>query len=242
MSDAGDEPMADGHADEARLPLSHDELAVLELYDKLHELILEIAILNAQSSQRAKQPTPNASAGSGKEDDGEELAAAQNALLDARARYNLRKDAIEAVMMATPVLKAVHNSTQASAAEHDLLPLVQKRDETAIAVAASAAEVAALREDMTRAQVETIRVAGENTSLAAQLLALAARTAQEGAGRMDDPEAREELEALERDVRDSRRRWRVMKGVASGIIAGSGVDWAADDGLREIVLDPESDE
>jgi hypothetical protein len=45
MADAGDEN------DESRLPLSQDEEKVLELYDKLRELQLEIAIINAQNAQ-----------------------------------------------------------------------------------------------------------------------------------------------------------------------------------------------
>ena len=47
----------------------------------------------------------------------EDTLAAQNALLEARAKYRLRNDAIEAVLMANPILRAVHNGTQASPVE-----------------------------------------------------------------------------------------------------------------------------
>ncbi|KAK5990522.1 hypothetical protein PT974_08791 [Cladobotryum mycophilum] len=228
MSDIEDESMANGHDDEARLPLSEDELRVLELYDKFQELMLEIAIINAQSKQNAASD--------------EETLAAQNALLEARAKYRLRNDAVEAVMMANPILKAVHNGTQASPVERDLLPYVQQRDETTISVAKHAADVGKLRTDMSKVQVETIRVCRENVALTAQLFELTEQARQKTAGHVDDPEARDDLERLEREVKSSRQRWRVMKGVASGIIAGSGIDWVRNDDLRDIVLDPESED
>lgn len=42
---------------------------------------------------------------------------AQNGLLEARARYRLRNDVVDAVMMANPILKAVHSGTEASPIE-----------------------------------------------------------------------------------------------------------------------------
>lgn len=47
MSDA-DEAMTGVDGGDSRLPLSEDETRVLELYDRLQELRLEIAIINAQ--------------------------------------------------------------------------------------------------------------------------------------------------------------------------------------------------
>jgi F0F1-type ATP synthase assembly protein I len=52
----------------------------------------------------------------------------------------------------------------------------------------------------------------------------------------------QEQEELEADVKASKQRWRVMKGVASGIIVGSGIDWVHDDELQDVVLDPEEEE
>lgn len=49
MSEA-DEAMTGVHGGESRLPLSEDETKVLELYDRLQELRLEIAIINAQQA------------------------------------------------------------------------------------------------------------------------------------------------------------------------------------------------
>lgn len=48
MSEMLDQPMADGVDDESHLRLTEEEDRVLALYDKLQELRLEIAIINAQ--------------------------------------------------------------------------------------------------------------------------------------------------------------------------------------------------
>lgn len=52
MSEVG-EPMTGVDGGESRLPLSEDETRVLELYDKLQELRLEIAIINAQQAGKS---------------------------------------------------------------------------------------------------------------------------------------------------------------------------------------------
>lgn len=48
-----DEPMTGVDGGESRLPLSEDETRVLELYGKLQELRLEIAIINAQQAGKS---------------------------------------------------------------------------------------------------------------------------------------------------------------------------------------------
>jgi hypothetical protein len=56
-----------------------------------------------------------------------------------------------------------------------------------------------------------------------------------------DPGIRAQLDELEESLRVSRQRWRIMKGTASAVVAGSGVDWSRDATLRELVLDTEGD-
>ncbi|KAL7936113.1 centromere protein H (CENP-H) domain-containing protein [Trichoderma chlorosporum] len=239
-----DEAMAGVDGGESRLPLSEDETRVLELYDKLQELRLEIAIINAQQAGKVTCQTrrwklfllTRTLAGfSGAKHD-EDITAAQNALLTARARYRLRNDAIEAVMVANPILKAVHSGTQASPIER------HERDETSISVAKHAESMTKLRHDQTGVQVQSIRVCRDNVKLTEQLFELAEQAKQKKSIRLENAEVQREMDKLTREVKSSRQRWKVMKGVASGIIAGSGVDWAGDEELRNIVLDPEDEE
>lgn len=100
----------------------------------------------------------------------------------------------------------------------------------------------ARRGDLTDAQAETTRVSRSNVELTAVLFDLADKVKQKQSGRLDNPRTQSEVARLEGEVKASRQRWRVMKGVASGVVSGSGVDWARDDELRDIVLDPESED
>ncbi|KAJ4145079.1 hypothetical protein LMH87_003939 [Akanthomyces muscarius] len=218
MDDAEDAP-------EPQLPLSEDERLVLELYDKLQQIQLEIAIVDAQ---KAYQSAPT-------DDTPEALAAAQEALLQARSKYKLRNDAVELIMMANPVLKAVHGGTNASPIERDLLPYIVKRDDAAVQVARSAAQAQKSRDALTDVQVETLRVCRRNVNLTSKLFDLAGQLKERKAVNWDGGE-----EALR--VRDEKRKWRAVKGAASGIVAGSGVDWVSDEALRDMVLDPEDDD
>jgi hypothetical protein len=85
-------------------------------------------------------------------------------------------------------------------------------------------------------------VSRRNTELAATMMALAERANRQKKENITDPEMRMKIDELERDLKTSRQRWRLMKGVASGVVAGSGMDWARDEKLRALVLEEDSDE
>ncbi|KAK2591137.1 hypothetical protein QQS21_011175 [Conoideocrella luteorostrata] len=217
---------------DSRLPLSEDEQRALDLYDQLQQLRLEIAIINAQSVHRpVSSPDANTVA-----------VQTQRDLLEARANYRLLNDVVESVMTVNPILKAVHNGTNATPAERDLLPYIERRDQSAISVAKHATDVGFIRNDLTEVQSDTARVIRKNVELTSTLFELAEEVKQKQATRLDDEEIQSEIRKLEMAMRASRQRWRVMKGVASGIVAGSGVDWARDAKLREVVLDLDGDD
>lgn len=58
---------------------------------------------------------------------------------------------------------------------------------------------------------------------------------------MTGPAMEAEMKAAEDQVKESRQKWKVMKGTASAVIVGSGVDWVGNPELRDVVLDPEDD-
>lgn len=135
MDGSRDETMVDGLDNDAEsLPLSSDEQRVLHLYDTLQQLRLEIAIINAQASHQSGtaanvQPRTNpagirAHTAIARTLDSDEVTEkTQKDLLDARATFKLRHDAVEAVMIANPILKAVHNGTDASPVERHVITL-----------------------------------------------------------------------------------------------------------------------
>ncbi|RDA94177.1 hypothetical protein CP533_6639 [Ophiocordyceps camponoti-saundersi (nom. inval.)] len=208
------------------LPLSSDEQRALDLFDTLQQLRLEIAIV------KALQTGPPGVSDTSRDD-----------LLEARAKLKLRNDAIEAVMMANPILKAVHHGTDASPIECDLLPLVERRDEAAVAVAGQASDMETTRNRLTSVHVETAHAARRNVELTTELCDLADQLRQRQVGtNVDSPGTRGAIEQLKKQVESRRKRWRAIKGVASGVVCGSGIDWADDDDLCEMVLDPENED
>ncbi|KAH8161514.1 hypothetical protein CIB48_g6734 [Xylaria polymorpha] len=224
--------MADGGV-EAPTPflLSDREKQVLELYDKLQQLQLEIALLNAQ-----KKYVPDTTSE-------RTIEQAQRELLDSRARYTLRNEVVANVVSANPILQAVHNGTKASPIERDLLPLLTDRDAASISLASQNTEYHSLLSDLTDVESRSLRLSRENIALAGRLLDLAKQTDQGKAGLLSsNSDHAIEIADLEAEVKGSRRRWRVLKGTASAIVAGSGVDWARDTELRNIVLDPAEEE
>lgn len=156
------------------------------------------------------------------------------------AFYNLRNTVVNSVLIANPILKGIHASTYASPIEQDLPPWVEARDATAHDVAQAAAARRRLLDELTQVESETLRATRRNRELAAEVLRLAAEADE---GRRDalaeDPAAKEQIDKLETRLAASRQKWRIMKGTASGIVAGSGVDWVNDEELRDVVLDPE---
>ena len=81
-----------------------------------------------------------------------------------------------------------------------------------------------------------------NEKLSAQMLELAEQANTLRKEDIEDPTARKQLDELEEQVKASKQKWRIMKGTASGTIVGSGVDWARDEKLLEIVLDREGED
>ncbi|KAI1822415.1 centromere protein H (CENP-H)-domain-containing protein [Xylaria intraflava] len=213
------------------LLLSDVEKRALELHDKLQQLQLEIALLNAQKryvADTTSQPS---------------IEDAQKELLDSRARYMLRNEVVTNVMSAYPILQAVHNGTKASPVERDLLPLLTDRDAASATLASQDAEFHSVLDDLQDIERRSLHLSTENVALAERLLDLAKQTDQGKTELLSgDSEHSATIARLEGEVKTSRQRWRVLKGTASAIVAGSGVDWASDAELRDIVLDPAEEE
>lgn len=123
----------------------------------------------------------------------------------------------------------------------DLLPALVERDSAAIALAQQSTSLKQSTEEIIDVESQHMRLSRRNVDLAAQVLALAEEANQYKNNEVEDPEQADEITQLEKDVKASRQRWRVMKATASAIIAGSGIDWAANEKLKGIVLDEDDD-
>ncbi|KAL2000365.1 hypothetical protein VTN02DRAFT_3215 [Thermoascus thermophilus] len=214
-------------ADDARrdvLSLSDKEALILRLYDQIQEQDLERALLE----QDLEEPSGD--------DIEEQLAVAERELLEARATYTVRRKAVESVLMADPCLKAVHRKA-ASPAERALVPLIHRRDLLSLIHENLATAHAATLEALSDAEVENTHLTQRNRELVRTLLELTRHDDARWREEIEDADLRAQLAALEADYGKRRARWETLKGIASAAVVGSGVDWARDDRLRELVLD-----
>lgn len=99
-----------------------------------------------------------------------------------------------------------------------------------------------MRNELKNVESEHMVTACKNAELATTMLALAEEADTKRKEDIDDPKARQQLDELEVKMKTSRQRWRIMKETASATIAGSGIDWARDPKLLEIVLDNDGNE
>lgn len=102
-------------------------------------------------------------------------------------------------------------------------------------------KVSTAREDLIQKQTENIIACAKNAEMAATMIALAKDASTQRKDNIRDSSSRRQLDDLEEQLKASKRKWRIMKGTASATIVGSGVDWARDPKLLEIVLDDEGD-
>ncbi|KAJ5047269.1 uncharacterized protein L3040_003106 [Drepanopeziza brunnea f. sp. 'multigermtubi'] len=219
---------------ETQIPplLNEDERRILDVYDRLEELQLEIALLQAQGVLSKEVP---------QEASEKDIAAAKQELLQAKSHYLLRSNVIESVLIAPPILQAVHAGDKATVVEQDLFPLIQKRDQLAINLTKLSTEARSARDELTKVEVENVMIVRRNAELATTMLALAEEADTQRKEDIQDPALRHQLDELEAEMKRSRQKWRIMKGTASAIIAGSGVDWARNPDLLDIVLDNEGE-
>jgi predicted nucleic acid-binding Zn-ribbon protein len=96
------------------------------------------------------------------------------------------------------------------------------------------------RATSTAAQANAV-ASRKNRELAATMLSLAQEMKAQSAKDIEDPRLRDQVSAMEKELRESRRRMKTLKGVLSAMIVASGINWAADEGLTELVMDDEDD-
>lgn len=126
MADNGSQNAADVEMSDVQSPplMTEDEKRVLEVYDRLEQLQLEIALLKAQgvlsqgeSSICYLSKSILTSTDEPSDASEEEIAAAAQDLLKAKSLYFLRGNIIENVLITNPILRAVHGSNNATIVE-----------------------------------------------------------------------------------------------------------------------------
>ncbi|KAK2031924.1 hypothetical protein LX32DRAFT_636741 [Colletotrichum zoysiae] len=232
MDEPQDQRTAEQAIDAPALLLSNDERRVLALYDELCDLEVKVALSEAQQRYNPEPFLQNTE---------ENTRQAQQDAAKARAGWLLRNDIADSVMTANPILKAVHSSTQSTPIETDLLPHIRARDATSVALSETSSDIRAAINELTDVEAESLRVGRRNLELTAEIIRLTEEAEARRMGETGDIGVQEDMYRLQAEVKASRQRWKVMKGTASAIVVGSGIDWTSDEALTDIVLDPEDE-
>ncbi|KAF2633942.1 hypothetical protein BU25DRAFT_427344 [Macroventuria anomochaeta] len=224
--DAGDisDLVQTNHSD--AFAFTESEKLALELYDQLRELELQQSLLRAQEADDDLQ---------------EQLIVAEREAMEAKAEYELRNKITHNVLVTDPVLKAVHGGEETDFTEKRLLPLITENDIIAMVQGRLASKLASSTHALVTAEQANIVANQKNRGLAKTMLALADAMKSQSAEDIEDPKLRDQIKAVEKDLKDSRRRMKTLKGILSAMIVGSGINWAADESLIELVLDDEDD-
>lgn len=122
-----------------------------------------------------------------------------------------------------------------------LLPLITENDTIAMMHGTQTAKLASITRALSEAEQSNMVANRKNRELARTMLALAEEMKAQSAQDIEDAQLRNQVEAVEKQLKESRRRVKTLRGVLSGMIVGSGINWAADEGLTELVMDDEED-
>ncbi|KAI9786641.1 MAG: hypothetical protein M1839_006192 [Geoglossum umbratile] len=216
--------------------LSGREEQILELYDRLEELRIETRLLEAQS--QASEASRDGTVAGGLD---QQIKAAEREVVEARARYLLRKRIVEGVLTTDPALRSVHAGENIQARERELLPRIHRRDLLSIAHTNLSSSVSDASAALTDLETENILTSRKNVGLTKTLLGLAEEAKSQDKEHIKDQKSLSQLEVLERELQFRRSRWRTMKNVVSATIVGSGIDWARNAKLRQLVIDDEDE-
>ncbi|CAD6506328.1 BgTH12-07254 [Blumeria graminis f. sp. triticale] len=211
--------------------LSELEEWVLRCYNRIENLCLELALLNVRDQQPQDDLEIVTSTG---------IVDAHNELLKAKAAFQIRKNIVESILIANPLLESAQADTSESVSDRRLSPLLRRRDELSLCLTKLAKKEEKMMAELLEKEADNIRIARENTNLAATMLELAekGRYPQHHSS-FEDTAVQKEIFAMESMLYASRQKWKMMKETASAAVAGSGVAWARDPELLLLVLDDE---
>ncbi|CAN9113517.1 hypothetical protein AA0119_g103 [Alternaria tenuissima] len=161
--------------------------------------------------------------------------------MDARAEYEIRNKITHNVLVMDPVLKAVYEGEQTGFAEKRILPLVTENDTVFMMHGALTSRLAHTTRSQSTAEHSNMTENQRHEELAETMLALAEEMKTQSAHDIEDAQLRQRVDAVDKELKDSRRRAKTLKGILSAMIVGSGINWAADEGLTELVLEDEDD-
>ena len=153
----------------------------------------------------------------------------------------LRSSVVDATIIAGPTLNAIHAGENASSTERALKPLLDRRDTLEMASTNMSAQLRSVTEDISETEAKTLGISETNRGLASELLALVSKINEQTNAAKAEPQLKAGISDAKDEADTARTQWRIMKSVVAVIVAGSGVSWAKNSELRDLVLDAEDE-
>jgi hypothetical protein len=122
-----------------------------------------------------------------------------------------------------------------------MLPLIAENDTLSMVHGTLSARLASSTRALCTAEQANIAANQKSRDLSQTMLALAEELKSQSAKDIEDPNLRSEIDAVEKELKESRKRAKTLKGILSAMIVGSGINWAADEALCELVMDDEDE-
>jgi hypothetical protein len=121
------------------------------------------------------------------------------------------------------------------------MPLISERDVVSMVHGDLASKHTSTLQALSVAEKENLLALVKNKQLAGILLPLAQELKAQSSDDVEDPQLRNAILEAEKEAKKARKTVRLLKGVLSGMVVGSGVNWAEDEVLRELVMNDEED-
>ena len=121
------------------------------------------------------------------------------------------------------------------------MPLIVESNVVSMLHGSLAAKLISNTHALSATERRNITANRKNSELSQTLLALADELKVQKLEDIENPELRDQVKAAEKEVKELRRKTKSLKGLVSGTIVGSGINWADDEVLCELVLDEEED-
>lgn len=123
-----------------------------------------------------------------------------------------------------------------------LRPVIDRRDILSIASSNLSSILQSTTKNISTAEADRTRSIADNQGLAPSVITLAQEMELARNDAIAQSAFTEQLAEAQEDASEAKRRWRIMKSVVVAVIVGSGVDWASNEALRDLVLDKEDED
>lgn len=95
------------------------------------------------------------------------------------------------------------------------------------------------QKNLTLLEARNIAATEKNEELKTTLVELVRQREERRLSAIQDANLSKQRRKVETSTITAKKRWRIMKSFVAAIIVGSGVDWAQDEELKQLVLDEE---